>query len=78
MNVDARVSAKSLGLPHSYFQFNIYNLFDTVYVGGFGGGLSQSTSSRTASGVKIPTYGNPGFVQIGAPRTFSAGLNIDF
>jgi len=39
-------------------QFNVTNLFDEVYVGGFGGDLSN---------------GNP-FVQIGAPRAASVSL----
>ena len=32
-------------LDKTYFQLNVYNLFDKVYVGGFGGGLGQSTST---------------------------------
>jgi iron complex outermembrane receptor protein len=51
-------------------QFNLYNAFDKVYVGGFGGALSQTFSGTS--------YGSPPFVQIGAPRTFSASLNVEF
>ena len=57
-------------LEKTYFQLNVYNLFDKFYVGGFGGGLSQSISA--SSGV----WGNPPFVQIGAPRTVSFTFNI--
>ncbi len=51
-------------------QLNVYNLFDQVYVGGFGGGLNQSLSGTY--------YSYPPFVQIGAPRTASLTLSVDF
>ena len=72
VNLDARYNLRDLGpeLKNTYLQLNVYNLFDTFYVGGFGGGASQSFS-----GVN---YGNPGFVQIGAPRTISGTLSIGF
>jgi iron complex outermembrane receptor protein len=72
VNLDARVKLDwvSPGLEKTYLQFNLYNAFDKFYVGGFGGGLSQSLSGAN--------YGNPPFVQIGAPRTFSATLNLQF
>ena len=70
VNLDARVNMDGLGLAKTYFQLNVYNLFDKFYVGGFSGGLSQSIN--TTSGV----WGNPPFVQIGAPRTISGTLNI--
>jgi iron complex outermembrane recepter protein len=80
VNLDARLKLAGLapGLSKTYLQFNLYNAFDKFYVGGFGGGLSQTTSTRTVSGVVVPTYGSPPFVQIGAPRTFSATLNLEF
>ena len=49
----------------------LQNLFDTFYVGGFGGGLNQAFTSSGG-------YGNPAFVQIGAPRTISGTLSIGF
>ena len=71
VNLDARVKLTMLkGLEKSYFQLNVYNLFDEFYVGGFGGGSSQALS-----GVN---YGSPNFVQIGAPRTISGTLSIGF
>ena len=70
VNLDSRFKLERLGMRGTYLQVNVYNLFDKFYVGGFGGGLSQSVN--TTSGV----YGNPGFVQIGAPRTVSATLNL--
>jgi iron complex outermembrane receptor protein len=72
VNLDARVKLAMVApeLSKAYLQFNLYNAFDKFYVGGFGGGLSQSLSGAN--------YGNPPFVQIGAPRTFSATLNLEF
>ena len=71
VNLDARVKLTMLkGLEKSYFQLNVYNLFDEFYVGGFSGGLNQAQSGTN--------YGNPNFVQIGAPRTISGTLSIGF
>jgi iron complex outermembrane receptor protein len=71
VNLDARMKLTMLkGLENSYFQLNVYNLFDQFYVGGFGGGLNQAFSGSN--------YGNPGFVQIGAPRTISGTLSLAF
>ena len=44
-------------------QFNITNLFDELYVGGFGGGL---------------TAGDLPFVQIGPPRAASVSLILGY
>ncbi len=71
VNLDARFNMKFVGLKETYFQLNVYNLFDKFYVGGFGGGLNQTVNS---SGV----FGNPGFTQIGAPRTVSGSLSLSF
>lgn len=71
-----------IGLDKSWLQLNVYNLFDEVYVGGFGGGLSQNTSTRTVPNtdpsVRIPIYGGAPFAQIGAPRTIMASVNLGF
>ena len=75
VNLDARVSLADMGLEKTYVQFNVYNLFNQFYVGGFGGGLNQSI---TTSGGGIGNLGNPNFVQIGAPRTISATLVVGF
>lgn len=74
VNLDARVNLAGLGEPlkKTYFQFNVYNLFDKFYVGGFGGGLAQSINATTG------VYGAPPFVSIGAPRTVSGSLIIGF
>jgi iron complex outermembrane receptor protein len=76
VNLDARVSLADYGLEKSYLQFNVYNLFDQFYVGGFGGSLNQ-TITRANNGT-ITAYSAPPFVQIGAPRTISATLVMGF
>ena len=87
VNLDARFNMKFIGMKETYFQLNVYNLFDKFYVGGFGGGIAQSTSTRTCNATSTPscvptatvaTFGNPGFVQIGAPRTISGTLSLSF
>jgi iron complex outermembrane receptor protein len=74
VNLDARYNLAHLSpqLDKTYFQLNVYNLFDKFYVGGFSGGLSQSINAATG------VWGAPPFVQIGAPRTVSGTLNIGF
>ncbi|MEA3538717.1 MAG: TonB-dependent receptor [Pseudomonadota bacterium] len=65
VNLDARLNLEFLGLnDKTFFQLNVYNLFDEFYVGGFGGGLQQSSSAP--------------FVQIGAPRTISGTVTVAF
>jgi len=71
INLDARYNFHIRGLKETYFQLNVYNLFDEVYVGGFTSNLSQVVSS---AGV----YDNAPFAQIGAPRTISGTLSIAY
>lgn len=88
VNLDARTSLADFGLDRTYVQFNVYNLFDKTYVGGFGGGLNQSINRCIPSGAATTCTGGiaPGgvtstsipFVQIGAPRTISATLVVGF
>jgi iron complex outermembrane receptor protein len=72
VNLDARLNMNFVGLKETYFQLNVYNLFDKFYVGGFGGGLAQAFNTAATQ------YGNPPFVSIGAPRTVSGSLSISF
>lgn len=66
VNLDARLSLEFLGLnDKTFFQLNVYNLFDTLYVGSYTTSLEQGTSS-------------PPFAQIGAPRTISGTLTVAF
>ena len=77
VNADARINLSFLGLNEKTFlQLNVYNLFNEFYVGGFGGGTSQSATFNKTTGVA--TYGGPGFVQIGAPRTVSGSVVFAF
>ncbi len=77
VNLDARVNLSFMGLNEkTYFQMNVYNLFDQFYVGGFGGNLVQNPSFNQTTGVA--SYGNPSNVQIGAPRTISGTVVFAF
>ncbi|WP_374419950.1 TonB-dependent receptor [Novosphingobium arvoryzae] len=77
VNLDMRLSLEGLGLnDQTYLQLNVYNLTDSFYVGGFGGGLVQSNTFNRTTGVS--SYGSPGFVQIGAPRTVSGTVVFKF
>lgn len=65
VDLDARVSLEWMGLNKTtYFQFNVQNVFNKYYVGGFSGG--QTTQ-----------YTVP-FVQIGSPRAFIGTVNVQF
>lgn len=65
VNLDARVNLGFLGLnDQSFFQLNVYNLFDTLYVGSFNTSLGQGSSAPNA--------------QIGAPRTVSGTVSFAF
>jgi iron complex outermembrane receptor protein len=74
VNLDARLNLGYFAedLSKTYLQLNVYNLFDKLYVGGFGGGLTQALNSSGSS------YSDPPFVQIGAPRTVSLTVNVGF
>lgn len=64
VDLDARVSLGFLGLNDAtYFQANVTNLFDKLYVAGYSGGLLNTN---------IP------FSYISPPRTFSGTLVIGF
>ena len=64
VDLDARVGLEWAGLGDmTYFQFNVTNLFDKLYVGGFDGQLATNSAP---------------FVQIGAPRTFIGSIVVGF
>jgi iron complex outermembrane recepter protein len=77
VDLDARVSLEFLGLnDKTYFQLNVSNVFDKLYVGGFDGG-NQTPTYNAATGA-ITGYSSPIFVQIGAPRTVLGSFVIGF
>jgi iron complex outermembrane recepter protein len=77
VDLDARVSLDFLGLnKKTYFQLNVSNLFDKLYVGGFDGG-NQTPTYNAATGA-VTGYSNPIFVQIGSPRTVLGSFVIAF
>lgn len=64
VDLDVRVPLDWVGLnDDTYFQFNVSNLFDTRYVGGFTANLLNNT---------VP------FAQIGAPRAIMGTLVVGF
>ena len=63
IDVDVRVNLAQWGLEKTYFQFNVTNLFDRTYVGGFGGQGNRFS---------VP------FVQIGVPRAITGALVVGF
>ena len=76
VNLDARFNLdKLVGLEKSYFQLNVYNLFDKLFVGGFTAGLNQSVPS---TGSSAGQFGFAPFAQIGAPRAVSGTLSVEF
>ncbi len=77
VNLDARVNLEFLGLnDRTFFQVNVYNLFDDLYVGSYTSGLNQG--NVLGGGVFTGTPGSVPFAQIGAPRTVSGTLSVAF
>ncbi|HMO76971.1 MAG TPA: TonB-dependent receptor [Sphingopyxis sp.] len=77
VNLDARVSLEWAGLnDKTFFQLNVYNLFDSLYVGSFTSGLNQGNVN--GNGNFLGTPGGVPFAQIGAPRTISGTLTVGF
>jgi iron complex outermembrane receptor protein len=65
VNLDARLSLEWAGLgDKTFFQLNVYNLFDALYVGSFSTSLTQQAAAPNA--------------QIGAPRTISGTITVGF
>ena len=77
VDFDVRLPLGDFGAGReTYFQLNVSNVFDTVYVGGFTGG-NQTPTFNTTTGA-ITGYSNPIFVQIGAPRAISGSFVVKF
>ncbi|MGN6597362.1 TonB-dependent receptor [Sphingopyxis terrae] len=77
VNLDARLSLEFLGLnDKTFFQLNVYNLFDNLYVGSYTTSLNQG--GVLGSGLVTANPGSVPFAQIGAPRTISGTLTVGF
>jgi iron complex outermembrane receptor protein len=77
VNLDARVKLDWAGMgDKTYFQFNVLNVFDELYVGGFTPSINQSPAFSTAGA--ITGYGSAPNSQIGYPRTFMGSLVVGF
>jgi iron complex outermembrane receptor protein len=64
VDADVRIPLNIIGAnDRTWLQFNVTNLFDVRYVGGFGGNLLNNTTPN---------------VQIGSPRAFSGTLVVGF
>ena len=63
VDLDIRLNMEQWGLEKTYIQINVSNLFDELYVGGFGG-----SGNRFA----VP------FVQFGVPRAITASFVVGF
>ncbi len=66
-DADMRVDLKDLGLEKTYFQLNVFNLFDKRYIGSINTQISNAANGGS----------NPTFV-VGAPRTISGTIRIGF
>lgn len=81
VDLHARVKLNWAGLgDETYFQFNLMNAFDEMYVGGFSGNLSSIgfDTRTTGSTPQFITSSSAPFVQIGYPRTFLGSLVVGF
>jgi hypothetical protein len=85
VNLDARLNLDklgitALGMKHTYFQLNVYNLFDKFYVGGFGGGLAQSLRPdlhATSTPACTPTVTVPTGVRRHSSRSARRGRSAE-
>lgn len=77
VNLDARLGLEWAGLgDKTFFQLNVYNLFDTLYVGKYTSGLNQG--NVLGAGTFLGAPGSVPNVQIGAPRTISGTITVAF
>lgn len=63
VDLDVRLNMEQWGLKKTYIQLNVTNLFDKLYVGGFGGSSNRFT---------VPN------VNFGVPRAITAALVVGF
>ncbi|MDV3459163.1 TonB-dependent receptor [Sphingomonas sp. HF-S4] len=77
VDLNARVGLEWAGLnKNTFFQLNVLNVFDELFVGGFQGNINQGpTFSPNGT---ITNYGSAPNSQIGYPRTFIGSLVVGF
>lgn len=77
VDLNARVNLEWAGLnDKTYFQFNVLNVFDKLWVGGVSGNLNQGPTFNSVGA--ITNYGNAPNSQIGYPRTIMGSLVVGF
>lgn len=77
VDLNARLSLEWAGLNNkTYFQLNVLNVFDKLWVGGFSGNLNQGPTFNSVG--TITNYGNAPNSQIGYPRTVMGSLVVGF
>lgn len=77
VDLNARLKLDWVGFNNkTYFQLNVQNLFDQLWVGGFQGNMNQGPTFNTAGAVT--NYGSAPNSQIGYPRTIMGSLIIGF
>jgi iron complex outermembrane receptor protein len=78
VDLNARVGLEWAGLnKNTFFQLNVLNVFDELFVGGYSGNLNQGPT-YVGNGTSVSNYGNAPNSQIGYPRTFIGSLVVGF
>jgi iron complex outermembrane receptor protein len=80
VDVNARLDMTWAGLgKKTYFQLNVLNVFDTLWVGSINSGNGSLNQGPTFNSVgAITAYGNALNTQIGYPRTIMGSLVVGF
>jgi iron complex outermembrane receptor protein len=81
VDLNARVDLSFVGLNNkTYFQLNVLNVFDQLWVGSINSGNGSLNQGPTynATGTAITAYGNALNSQIGYPRTIMGTLVVGF
>ncbi len=76
VNLDASIDLGAIGMDKSSLQLNVYNLFDSVYVGRYNTALNQN--NVLGQGVFLANPSGVPFAQIGAPRTISGTVTFRY
>jgi iron complex outermembrane receptor protein len=77
VDANARIGLEWAGLnKNTFFQLNVLNVFDELWVGGVSGNLNQGPTFSPVGA--ITNYGNAPNSQIGYPRTVIGSLVVGF